>query len=477
MNYEKLSPAEQICEIMTRIYDARLTTVSGGNISVKDDEGNLWITPSGGDKGRYDLEDILCIKPDGEAIGARKPSVETEIHKAILKSRPEFKAVVHAHPPALVAMSFLRELPQLRLIPQVAGEVKEPRLAKYACPGTDELKDMVEKEFVEGKKTNTAILENHGAFVASEKGLKAAFGLFQDLDYSIQLQAKAHTYAEGKINTITDEQLAEYNEATAHAYEGLEIERAISPFESELEEVEPEAAIIYYFGEDEEKEMRLRDEICDFMYRGYGRGLFTQNIGVISARIDEDSFLITQSGSDNALLTAEQIVKVTGNQVEIWESGKSDDVNKQNDSEDVVHKLPSKSVLLHKKIYEENPDVNAIIMGAPANAMVFAITDYNYDLKTIPECYIVLREDISKFPFGATYKQQAELAKYFKEKAPVAIVENDCFICTGSSVYNAFDKLEVLEFSAEAVVNAKLLGGNVKTITEEQAQEIKNRFK
>ena len=470
MNYEKLSPAEQICGIMTRIYDARLTTVSGGNISVKDEEGNLWITPSGGDKGRYDISDILCIKPDGEVIGERKPSVETEIHKAILKSRPEFKAVVHAHPPALVAMSFLRELPQLRLIPQVAGEVKEPRLAKYACPGTDELKDMVEKEFVEGKETNTAILENHGAFVASEKGLKEAFGLFQDLDYSIQLQAKAHTYTEGKINTITDEQLAEYNEATAHAYEGLEIEGAVSPFESEPEEVEPEAAVIYYFGGDEKKEMHLRDEICDFMDRGYGRGLFTQNIGVISARIDEDSFLITQSGSDNARLTMDQIVRVAGNTVEAWK--KSSDGS---EGKEVV--LPSKSVLLHKKIYDENPDINAIIMGAPANAMVFAVTDYNYDLKTIPECYIVLREDISKFPFGATYKQQAELAKYFKEKAPVAIVENDCFICTGSSIYNAFDKLEVLEFSAEAVVNAKLLGGNVKTITEKQAQEIKERFK
>lgn len=467
MNYEKLSPAQQICEIMTRIYDAKLTTVSGGNISIRDEDGNLWITPSGGDKGRYDPSDILCIKPTGEVVGERKPSVETEIHKAILKHRPEFNAVVHAHPPALVAISFLRELPELRLLPQVANEVKNPRIAKYACPGTDELKEMVEKEFVADSETNTSILENHGAFVASKDGLRDAFGLFQDLDYSIQLQAKAHTYADGKINTITDEQLAEYNEAADRAYEGLKIETLVSPFESEFEEVEPEAAIFYYVGEDEEKEMRLREEICDFVERGYDRKLFTQNIGVISARIDEDSFLITQSGSDNAELIMDQIVKVVGSQVEVW---KSNDGKEQK-------RLPSKSVLLHKKIYEENPDINAIIMAAPVNAMVFAVTDYNYDLKTIPECYIVLREDINKFPFGAVYSQQSELAAYFKEKAPVAIVENDCFICTGDSLYNAFDKLEVLDSSADAVITAKMLGGAVQTITEEQVREIKERFK
>ncbi|MFW5670068.1 MAG: class II aldolase/adducin family protein, partial [Acetivibrio ethanolgignens] len=208
----------------------------------------------------------------------------------------------------------------------------------------------------------------------------------------------------------------------------------------------------------EDKEKLLRKSVCDFMARGYRRHLFTQNLGVISARLDENSFLITESGSDNADLGEDEIVRISEN---IIEAGK----------------VPSKSVLLHKKIYEENPEINAIIMAAPVNAMVFAVTDFNYDLKTIPECYIVLREDISKFPFGSVYKNREGLAEYFKEKAPVAIVENDCYICTGDSIYNAFDKLEVLDSSAEAVVNSKLLGGRVQTITEEQAQEIKERFK
>lgn len=449
MKFENISPQKQLCLIISRIYEAGLTTVSGGNLSLKDEDGNLWVTPSGGDKGRYKEDDILKILPDGTVVGNRKPSVETEIHKAILKKRPEFNAVVHAHPPALVAMSFLRELPETRLIPQVYNRVKNPRIAEYACPGTIELKEKVEKEFAEGENTNTAILENHGAFAASVGGLKEAFGLFQDLDFSIQLQAKANIYADGKFNIISEADIQDYNEAEKTAWDGLEYEEA--------EQSQKEAKSLK-LSEAEDKEKLLRKSVCDFMARGYNRHLFTQNLGVISARLDENSFLITESGSDNADLGEDEIVRISGNRIEAGE-------------------VPSKSVLLHKKIYEENPEINAIIMAAPVNAMVFAVTDFNYDLKTIPECYIVLREDISKFPFGSVYKNREGLAEYFKEKAPVAIVENDCYICTGDSIYNAFDKLEVLDSSAEAVVNSKLLGGRVQTITEEQAQEIKERFK
>ncbi|MPM70758.1 Methylthioribulose-1-phosphate dehydratase [bioreactor metagenome] len=206
-----------------------------------------------------------------------------------------------------------------------------------------------------------------------------------------------------------------------------------------------------------EQEMKLRELICDFCDRAYRRDLFTQNIGVMSARLGDDSFLITESGADNAELTVEEIVKVQGMFAE-------------------KDKVPSKSVMLHKKIYQENPDINAIIMAAPENAMVFAVTDLEYDLKTIPECYIVLREDITKFPFGATINKQEDLAEYFKLKSPVAIVENDCYICTGNSLFNAFDKLEVVEFSAAAVINAKLLGGELKPINQKQVREIKERF-
>ncbi|MHC1723373.1 MAG: class II aldolase/adducin family protein [Aminipila sp.] len=433
MKVEKLKPSEQLCKIMSRIYDSKLTTVSGGNLSLKDQEGNIWVTPSGGDKGRYEVSDILRILPDGNIEGTKKPSVETGIHRSILADRPEFKAVVHAHPAGLVAISLLRELPETMIIPQVANAVKNIKLAAYGCPGSEELRENVAEEFKKNCQTNVAILENHGAFVASEIGIQDAFGIFKDLDFSVRLQAKAQNFIGKSPNLISQEQLEYYNNSLKPKFETFN-QKKIS-----------------------ESEMQLRELICDFCDRAYRRDLFTQNIGVISARLDSESFLITESGADNAELTVDEVVKVQGLAVE-------------------KGKIPSKSVMLHKKIYEENPEVNAIIMAAPEDAMVFAITDLEFDLKTIPECYIVLREDIAKFPFGATIDKQMELAQYFNKKSPVAIIENDCYICTGTSIFNAFDKLEVVEFSAAAVINAKLLGKELKPINQMQVKEIKDRF-
>ena len=52
MNISMLHPAEQIVQIMKRLYDYQMTTTSGGNLSIMDAEGVLWISPSGIVQGR-----------------------------------------------------------------------------------------------------------------------------------------------------------------------------------------------------------------------------------------------------------------------------------------------------------------------------------------------------------------------------------------------------------------------------------------
>ena len=52
MNIEYMHPADQLVMFMQRIYDKGLTTTSGGNLSIMDRDGNIWITPGaqeGGD--------------------------------------------------------------------------------------------------------------------------------------------------------------------------------------------------------------------------------------------------------------------------------------------------------------------------------------------------------------------------------------------------------------------------------------------
>ena len=62
---------------------------------------------SGIDKGSLTSKDIMRIKPDGTMEGIHKPSVELPFHREIYQ-KARLKAIIHAHPPALVSFSNLK---------------------------------------------------------------------------------------------------------------------------------------------------------------------------------------------------------------------------------------------------------------------------------------------------------------------------------------------------------------------------------
>ena len=139
MNIQYIHPADQLVMFMQRIYDKGLTTMSGGNLSIRDTQGNIWITPAGIDKGTLTRKDIICVHPDGSCEGPHKPSSELPFHESVYRMRPDLNAVLHAHPPALVAFSIVRKLPDLDLIPSVRHICEQMKIAKYAIPGSEAL--------------------------------------------------------------------------------------------------------------------------------------------------------------------------------------------------------------------------------------------------------------------------------------------------------------------------------------------------
>src|SRR3978361_1527490 len=100
-----IHPRQEIVETIERIYRYRMTTTSGGNISVRDENGDIWITPARVDKGSLRREDVVCGGAGGRVEGLPPPSSEFPFHLGIYRQRPEVRAVVHAHPVALVAFS------------------------------------------------------------------------------------------------------------------------------------------------------------------------------------------------------------------------------------------------------------------------------------------------------------------------------------------------------------------------------------
>jgi len=88
LNTRLMHPAEQLTLIISRIYRSGMTTTSGGNLSIMDDNGDIWITPAGIDKGSLTPADIMCVKADGTIVGRHRPSSEYPFHRALYSMRP-----------------------------------------------------------------------------------------------------------------------------------------------------------------------------------------------------------------------------------------------------------------------------------------------------------------------------------------------------------------------------------------------------
>src|ERR1700733_12113976 len=158
---ELIHPRDEIMRTMERIYRYRMTTTSGGNISIHDDDGAIWITPARLDKGNLRRDDIVCGRPDGSYEGPHKPSSEFPFHRAIYQGRPDIRGIVHAHPVALVAFSICRRVPDTQVLHQARKICGSVGFAPYALPGSAALGKNIAETFATG--TDCVILENHGA--------------------------------------------------------------------------------------------------------------------------------------------------------------------------------------------------------------------------------------------------------------------------------------------------------------------------
>ena len=418
-------PRDAIMQTMDRIYRYRMTTTSGGNLSIRDDSGDVWISPARIDKGSLTRHDIVCIRPDGTVDGLHRPSSEYPFHRAIYDARPDITAIVHAHPVALVAFSICRQVPNTRLFHQAHFVCGQPGFAPYALPGSSKLGQNIAATFAAGN--DCVILENHGVVVGGTS-LSHAFQRFEAFEFAGKTVIKGRHL--GDVNYLTDPQLEIAQQRNVR-----------------LETFEPDAAM--------SQEKELRRQLSVFVRRGCRQRLLISTEGSFSVRLDADSFLITPSQQDRETLEIDDFVLVK-------------------DAQSEVGKTPSRATLAHRAIYRRHPGINAIVFAHPVNATAFSITNADFDARTIPESYIFLR-DVQRVPYGVQYGMGGGIADFVSVSRPAAILENDGVLVTGSTVLDAFDRLEVLESTAEAVINSRVIG-DVAPMPEAAIDELKAAF-
>ena len=200
MEYEK----EQVVRYGKKLIDRRLTTGSGGNISVYNREKNLVaIIPSGLDYYETTPEDIVILDMDGNLVeGNHRPSSEAGMHLAFYKNRADVSGIVHTHSKFATAIACMGwELPAVHYLIGMAGH--RVRCTGYATYGSEEL---AKKALETIGDSNAVLLANHG-LIALGEDVDRAFSTAEHLEFVSEVYYLTKTL--GTPNILSDENMDE----------------------------------------------------------------------------------------------------------------------------------------------------------------------------------------------------------------------------------------------------------------------------
>jgi len=193
---------EEVAFFGRKLITSKLTTSSGGNLSVINrQDGLVAIKPTGIDYLEMRPEDVVVINLEGEIVdGNLKPSSEVNMHLGLLKVRPDINAVVHTHQVYATTLACLNwEIPAVHYLVGFSGN-KVP-VAPYATYGTPELAQLTIEAI---GNYNACLMANHG-IVTVGATLAAAFNVAEELELVAQLYYQSMCIGEPKI--ISDKEM------------------------------------------------------------------------------------------------------------------------------------------------------------------------------------------------------------------------------------------------------------------------------
>lgn len=330
-----IPPRENLAAWMARLYSHRLTTTTGGNLSLMDDDGVMYITPSGGDKAVIDPKNIAYRYPNTEIFeGPLPPSMEWPLHTKVyeVRDRKECRAVLHAHSLNLVSFSLHKEdetlqnkvqypsilfsydssdpdkgVPDTRCLIGAWSACGRVALAPYALPGSEELADGVAAAFRAG--ANCVVLQNHGV-VTCGKTVQQAFDRFVTIEHLAQ--SIIHATVLGTPKPLPSRILAAGRIIPQQLLPGFPRIAAANPdsFPFELPSSLPRCECSKGCSCCQDgrtitgREKALRYELCQYIKRAYDQNIISSSSGSFSVRVTKNGSHHDTTGETGGTKTA-----------------------------------------------------------------------------------------------------------------------------------------------------------------------------
>jgi L-fuculose-phosphate aldolase len=195
-----------------------------------------------------------------------------------------------------------------------------------------------------------------------------------------------------------------------------------------------------------------RDEVAAFMRRLYEQGLTTCSGGNVSCLVGDGAVAITTSGTDKGRIVAEEIGLLSL------------------DGENLTPELkPSIEAEMHLAVYRRRADISAVVHAHPPLASSFCATSTPINCSLIAESKLILGTPaVAPYALMGTAGLAESVAKTVAG-TNVVLMENHGVLTVGTSLLQAFDRIEVLEAAAKITLTVGLIG----TIRELSADQLR----
>lgn len=184
-----------------QLKENNLIALSGGNVSLRKENGDIIVTPSGMYYDNMSENDLIVFNKEGEIIeGNRKPSVDTVALKYIYDNMAGVNAIIHTHQPYATAVGLIDD--QLPVATTTLSNVTlgAVNVAPYSSPGSLDMGILTVKHIGDRR---AVILKHHGVITIGANIKEALYA-------AVYMESAAQTYmiakAAGKPDLMNEEQ-------------------------------------------------------------------------------------------------------------------------------------------------------------------------------------------------------------------------------------------------------------------------------
>lgn len=204
------------------------------------------------------------------------------------------------------------------------------------------------------------------------------------------------------------------------------------------------------------QEHQLRKEMLRIAHLTYQRNLLVALDGNLSALLPSGDVLCTRAGCHKGFLTDEDLIVVDRKGNMLRGQGR-----------------PTSEIFMHLACYDERPDCRAVVHTHPPISIAFTIAGQTMARCVLPEVVLTLGTvPTVDYETTGTHDLADKIRPYVRQHDAI-LMDRHGAVCLGTSLFEAFCRLEIMEHTALITKTARDMG-RVRELPPEESVKLRS---